>query len=613
MIIHFCKQGIPTAKLFGKVSGNFNLIKGFVCMYDLKSIQPALQNIISLLEDSLHLEVGIIDSRYKLVAFSRNYLSYKGKEVYRPSVQKIFDLGDVVVPKPGCDEMCQGCRFEDNCPSAFEVLKCIKFNNNPIGIITLCSFRNKDNDPFCSDIDSMEKAMHDTSKLIANIIGQVRSGGQGDPYRQLLRATMNLSDDVLICTDNLGKVISYNKAGCELVDPLKKEVLHLDNLLPANKMASIMNGAPGFNFMTKINRRSCLVSGSSVNIDGMHAGAVIRITPDESGKGKALDRAPLQSAISLYDIKGESTAFQTVIEKVKKIANSPSTVFLTGETGTGKELFAQAIHTMGCRRSAPFVAINCAAIPETLLESELFGYEKGAFTGARRGGKAGLLEVADGGILFLDEITEMSPALQVKLLRVLQERYVQRIGSHRPFPLDVRIIATANRDVEALVAASEFRSDLYYRLNVIPIHLPPLRMRNGDVEILARHFLDKYCRLLKKQFTHFTKEAINALNAYSWPGNVRELENAVEYAVNIEDGEVITAESLPEKLRAVTPEITKEGICPLKSKIDCFECNTIREALELYGSDLKGKQRVAKELGVGLRTLYRKLERYNLP
>jgi len=323
-------------------------------------------------------------------------------------------------------------------------------------------------------------------------------------------------------------------------------------------------------------------------------------------------RSPFRTAISLRDIKGRSTAFRAVIEKVKKIADSPSTVFLTGETGTGKELFAQAIHTMGRRRSASFVAINCAAIPETLLESELFGYEKGAFTGARRRGKPGLLETADGGTLFLDEITEMPQALQVKLLRVLQERYIQRIGSHRLLPLDVRIIASANQDVEALVATSEFRPDLYYRLNVISICLPPLRMRNGDVEILARHFLNKYCRLLRKRFADFSQEAINTFNAYSWPGNVRELENAVEYAVNIEDGAVIAVESLPEKLRVFTPEVPQEGTCPLKSKIDLFECSAIREALKMYGHNLKGKQRVAKELGIGVRTLYRKLERYNL-
>jgi len=223
-------------------------------MYNLENIKPVLQNIISLLEDSLHLEVGIINSNYKLVAFSKNYPSYKGMEVYRSSVQKIFKLGCVVVSKPGCDKMCQGCRFQDNCPSAFEIVKSIRLDNIPIGTITLCSFCNKDNCRVCSDIDSTEKTMQDISKLIANIIGQDSVGGQGYPYRQMLRATMNLSDDIIFCTDNSGKVINHNNAGSGLMGTVKQETLQLDSILPSDKLSSIINGAPVFNFLTKINR-----------------------------------------------------------------------------------------------------------------------------------------------------------------------------------------------------------------------------------------------------------------------------------------------------------------------------------------------------------------------
>jgi len=231
---------------------------------------------------------------------------------------------------------------------------------------------------------------------------------------------------------------------------------------------------------------------------------------------------------------GESPAISKVKRLAERVAASKSTVLITGESGTGKEVVARFIHQLSPRKKGPFVAVNCAAIPDTLLESELFGYEKGAFTGAVAR-KPGKFELAQNGTILLDEISEMSPVLQAKLLRVIQEEEVERIGGKGPVKLDVRIIATTNRDLEEMVEKGDFREDLYYRLNVIPITLPPLRERREDIPLLAQFFLEKYSAENDRHFEGFTEEAMEVLTSYHWPGNVRELENVVERAVVIAD------------------------------------------------------------------------------
>ncbi|MGE3273516.1 MAG: sigma-54-dependent transcriptional regulator [Vicinamibacterales bacterium] len=251
-------------------------------------------------------------------------------------------------------------------------------------------------------------------------------------------------------------------------------------------------------------------------------------------------------------IIGRSRAMLDVFRMVETVCRTSSTILVTGESGTGKELVARAIHELSLRRGQPFVAVNCGAMPEALLESELFGHVRGAFTGADQA-KKGLLEAADKGTVFLDEIGEMSPTMQVKLLRVLQDRRFRRVGGTEEIATDIRVVAATNRDLAALVAAGGFREDLYYRLNVIPIHLPPLRERPEDVPLLAAHFLARFTREMGKPVSGFTPEALQALEAYPWPGNVRELENIVERAVALEPGELVEASTLPAYLRAGEP------------------------------------------------------------
>ena len=278
-------------------------------------------------------------------------------------------------------------------------------------------------------------------------------------------------------------------------------------------------------------------------------------------------RVQLLRDFAQNNIIGQSRQIQSILQRVRTVAPNDSTVLITGESGTGKELVAKAIHEASRCREKPFVAINCGAFPETLLESELFGHLKGAYTGADTNRK-GIIESANGGTLFLDEIGETSPTLQVKLLRVLQERKVRPLGGSFDVPIDVRLIASTNRDLKRMVSAGQFREDFYYRISVIPIHVPPLRERPDDIGLLARHFLRKFGLQMGKGVLDFNQEAMEALEHYPWPGNVRELENAIEYAVAMcgDCGGRICLEHLPQSLTGMTPsgeavvEIPPEGL-----------------------------------------------------
>ena len=258
------------------------------------------------------------------------------------------------------------------------------------------------------------------------------------------------------------------------------------------------------------------------------------------------------------EIIGRGTTLRGVFRIVEKVAPTDSTVLVTGESGTGKELIVRCLHEASPRAGKPFVAVNCGAIPRELLESELFGYEKGAFTGALHA-RAGRFELAQGGTIFLDEIGEMDPALQVKLLRVLQEKEVEHVGGTGPSPVDVRVVAATNRDLEAEVEAGRFREDLFYRLNVIPIQLPALRERQGDVPLLAQAFLRRFCQHRGREEMRLAPQARAVLEAYAWPGNVRELENCMERVSILAEGDAIEAEDLPAKIRKAAAEAMAAG------------------------------------------------------
>jgi len=308
-------------------------------------------------------------------------------------------------------------------------------------------------------------------------------------------------------------------------------------------------------------------------------------------------RRQLETQHRFENIIGKSNRIAEVFDTIRKIADSPSTAMITGESGTGKELVARAIHFNSYRRDKPFMSVNCGAIPEGLMESELFGHVRGAFTGAVSN-KVGLFSAAEGGTLFLDEITEIPPLLQVKLLRAIQLREIRRVGDTKDLKTDVRLIAASNRDLEGAVQEGVLREDLFYRLNVIPIQLPPLRERREDVPLLIAHFLQKFSKELGKDARGVTPEAMIVLERYHWPGNIRELENVLERAIVLGGGDMVNVESLPESVRRERPvkglesvEIPEDGL-DLEATLDAIEGRYLQRALDRTG----GVQTKAAEL-----------------
>lgn len=311
---------------------------------------------------------------------------------------------------------------------------------------------------------------------------------------------------------------------------------------------------------------------------------------------------------NLDDLVGQSKPFRSTVEIAKKAARSDSTVLITGESGTGKEIYAHAIHQNSNRRDKPFIKVNCAAIPESLLESEFFGYEKGAFTGAVRT-KLGKVELANNGTLFLDEIGDMSLFLQAKLLRFLQEMEFERVGGTQTVKVNVRMVAATNRDLRALVRNGTFREDLYYRLNVVELHIPPLRDRREDIPPLVNHLIFKFNRKLGKRVRGVSPEAMQLLTEYDWPGNVRELENVLERAMVVVEADELTHKHLSQYLRPLDGPGT--GSYAEVMPLDRMEQVMLKAALSRYGNTLEGKKKAAKALNISLATLYNKLKKLN--
>ena len=321
-------------------------------------------------------------------------------------------------------------------------------------------------------------------------------------------------------------------------------------------------------------------------------------------------RSELKDRFQFKNIIGQSGVMQEVFRALEKVVNSNVTVLIQGESGTGKELIARAIHYHNPQRSnKPFVAVNCSALPESLLESELFGHEKGAFTGAT-GKRIGKFEVASGGSIFLDEIGLMTPATQAKMLRILQEREFERVGGNELVKVDVRVISATNKDLEEAVRTNEFREDLFYRISVFPIKLPPLRDRREDIPLLAAHFIDKFARQESKEVEGIAPDALELLMAYNWPGNVRELENAIERAVVLASTREITPKDLPNTVRSIGEKRIYESDNTLSSWIEKLEEEALRNALLENGGNIS---QTAKKLGIGRATIYRKAKKYGLP
>lgn len=357
----------------------------------------------------------------------------------------------------------------------------------------------------------------------------------------------------------------------------------------------------------------CVISTIPLQGNSNEVIGVVTVLRDIRDVRNLVQKMTASLPVDFRDIACTSSVMQELIAQSRRYALSDSTVLIRGETGTGKELFARALHNGSMRAHGTFLPINCAAIPETLMESELFGYEEGAFTGAVKGGKPGLFELSNGGTLFLDEIGEMSVHLQVKLLRVLQERRVRRLGSSRELVVDVRVITATNRNLEDMVARGTFREDLYYRLNVIPLLLPPLRERPEDITILAEYFLGRFADKMRRPVNAFTAGAMQCLQRYDWPGNVRELENVIERAVNLVDGPQVRAEHI--FLGRRMPMSAKnsstaqcESYQTMKERLAETERLILKETMERYHSS----RRVGTVLDLSHTAVLKKMRKYGL-
>lgn len=445
---------------------------------------------------------------------------------------------------------------------------------------------------------------------------------------QRIQAILDFTCDGIIACDQGGIITAFNPAA-EMITGISSQGAigrPVQEVVPSLKLEELITSEQAaFNQLEKINDKEVMVNKVPVIVRGEPRGAVatlhdiVTIQKAEYQIRLKARREGLEAKTTFADIVGESQAIKKTIAQARQYAQSEATVLIMGETGTGKELFAQAIHNASRRQGQPFVAINCAAVPENLLESELFGYEEGAFTGARKKGKPGLFELAHGGTIFLDEIGDISPAIQIKLLRVLQQKEIMRVGGQHTIPIDVRVIAATNRDLLAAVREGTFRADLYYRLNVLPLYLPPLRERKEDIPVLLRDMLFKANRTLARYAPVIAREILTHLPAYSWPGNVRELQNIAErimaLASNISENKikelvdmVIKGGSYEEPLRVKTPDFNPSagGLKgDLKKEIVNLEKEVILEALRQTRGN---KTRAAEILGISRSTLWRKLK-----
>jgi PAS domain S-box-containing protein len=317
-----------------------------------------------------------------------------------------------------------------------------------------------------------------------------------------------------------------------------------------------------------------------------------------------------QARYTFDDIIGTSDNIKKVISLARKIASGDGDILITGESGTGKEVFAQAIHHASNRSNGPFVPVSCAVLTPTLIESELFGYGDGSFTGAKKGGKIGLFEIADGGTIFLDEIGELPLDMQAKLLRTLQERTVRRLGETAEYSVNVKVIAATNRNLKIMLKEGRFREDLYYRLHVMSVHLPPLRGRNEDIILLAGYFLERCCLRMQRPLS-FAPEVVEWFSNYTWPGNIRELINTVEFAASLAEDRIIRIDDLPETMR---PKLVLDNVHggKLADMLRNFERKIIGDKLTRYGFDLSSKKKLAQDLGISLATLYAKIKTFGI-
>lgn len=583
----------------------------------LLDIKEHVKKYASAISSLINVDVGIVDKNMVRVTGTGLYKNIEGVYALGSVYKNSLETGKTnIIENPRQHDLCTECLDKNKCREKLEIATPIYCRDEIVGVIGLVCFSDEQKKKILSDIDSYLSF----TKQIAEFIGIKFYEYQENLMQKDRESTLNT------IIDNISKGV--------IISDCNDVIININNIASAKlKVKSDVLGKT----MKLVSQNDYLMNEEVFNMvieneEYNVAGKIIPLKSFNKTRSNAfvfedvkkisrniLEMTSSDNMITLENIYGTSAATQSLKENIQKIANTNSTVLITGESGTGKELVARSLHSHGNRRNKPFVVINCSAIPDTLLESELFGYVKGAFTGASQNGRMGKFELANTGVIFLDEIGDMPLYLQAKILRVIQEKKIERIGSNKSIDLDIKIIAATNVDLEKKIMEQKFRGDLYYRLNVIPIKLLPLRERKEDIIPIINSLIDKYNRLSDKYVHSIDEDVKKALINYEWPGNVRELENVMELMISMSGSNgVISSDLLPDNILHhfdTAPSSVEELILNDKSELEDFEKIEkvyIEKSLEKYGDDTESKKYIADKMSIGLTTLYRKMKKYNI-
>ncbi|HCA6292903.1 sigma-54-dependent transcriptional regulator [Escherichia coli] len=580
----------------------------------LMQIQPTIQRFARMLASVLQLEVEIVDENLCRVAGTGAYGKFLGRQLSGNSrlLRHVLETKtEKVVTQSRFDPLCEGCDSKENCREKAFLGTPVILQDRCVGVISLIAVTHEQQEHISDNLREFSDYVRHISTIFVSKL--LEDQGPGDNISKIFATMIDNMDQGVLVVDDESRVQFVNQTALKTLGvvqnniigkPIRFRPLTFESIFTHGHMQHIVSW----------DDKSELIIGQLHNIQGRQ---LFLMAFHQSHTSFSVANAPDEPHIE--QLVGECRVMRQLKRLISRIAPSPSSVMVVGESGTGKEVVARAIHKLSGRRNKPFIAINCAAIPEQLLESELFGYVKGAFTGASANGKTGLIQAANTGTLFLDEIGDMPLMLQAKLLRAIEAREILPIGASSPIQVDIRIISATNQNLAQFIAEGKFREDLFYRLNVIPITLPPLRERQEDIELLVHYFLHLHTRRLGSVYPGIAPDVVEILRKHRWPGNLRELSNLMEYLVNVvPSGEVIDSTLLPPNLlnngTTEQSDVTEVSEAHLSlddaggTALEEMEKQMIREALSRHNS----KKQVADELGIGIATLYRKIKKYEL-
>jgi len=572
----------------------------------LKKISEYVEQTANIIGGVLELGVLIVGRDLMIIGDSDFAPVSKEKCIGKDSIlANVMEKNEHVIlsskdDNPGCHH----CIHHDQCIVEMIIGIPIYYEDVIIGSVGIIANTVDDKEKMLNNKEYYLRFIDRMIELIVNKIREEQAFEEISLLKKRMEVVLDSIDHFLILVSKNGDILQINSNFKGIYKSLLPS--NIKDFLEPTLVKRLLFSREEIKYKeVKINKKhDFILSSKPVILGEMDQGAVLifRSLKDVTDEMNELYTHSID--IAFDDLIGESIEIQIIKERIKQLSTSSSTILIDGETGTGKEVVARLFHNMSPRSQEPFVAINCSAIPEELMESELFGYEEGAFSGAKKGGKIGKFQLADRGTLFLDEVGEMALHLQSKLLRVLQERQVTKIGGLEPTEVDVRIVAATNKKLEELVKKGKFREDLYYRLKVIPITMPPLRERTSDLPMLIQHFVQIYSDRIQKDVKGVSDDALHILMKHPWRGNVRELRNVIEFSINMTLTDMITLNSLPYDLLH-PPEYEIEEL-----NIDLNVKWLIEKALKKYGTTTHGKEMAANSLGISVATLYRKLKEF---